>query len=173
MVVTKFLQKKTTETGACLEGSLYLSTETLQVRYSQHLLLRAEYNIGLGRDTCSNTDRSPVLREATCYQENKTHISSTGPKALDRRRVPVWFIWLPAHPSLGLFILVLQRAPAGDIRITSLCSKHSPPILEIVNGPAGLEAETVPARLLGRPACRDSGRSMHAAEAGHTALHSD
>lgn len=88
-----------------LERPLHLSAETWQVWCSQHLLLWAEHNIGM--DKCSNTNRSPILREATCYQRNKTHISSTGSKALDVRKQSLSGLSGPC--SLGLFVLVLQR----------------------------------------------------------------
>lgn len=114
-----------------------------------------------------------MLREETCYQENKTHISNTGPKALDGRKES-----LSGLSFLGLFILVLQRAPEMATAFEmpesqTFASKHLRPVLETVNGLAGLEAEAVPAQLLGRPTGHGFGRSTHATEAGHAALHSD
>lgn len=58
---------------------------------------------------------------------------------------------------------MLQNAPgitiAFEISESQACaSKHTQPFLETVNGPAGLEAEALSARLLGRPTCHAFGK---------------
>lgn len=93
-------------------------------------------------------------------------------------KTPCLVYLTPGQPSLGLFILVLQKAPEMTIAFEisesqARDSKHTQPFLETVNGPAGLEAEALSARLLGRPTCHGFGRSTCAAEVGHAALHSD
>lgn len=45
--VTKFIQKKTPETGACLDWHLHLNAEIWQFWCLRHLLLWAEHNTGL------------------------------------------------------------------------------------------------------------------------------
>lgn len=123
----KFLQKKTLETGACLDWPLHLNAELWQVWCLQHLLLWGEHNPGLRKGyvlkQCSNTKTS-ALRDASCYQENRTHTSST-----DQRKESLSGS-SPACPSLlqSLFVQVLERAPEAticlrEIRIANLCPK--------------------------------------------------
>lgn len=114
-----------------------------------------------------------MLKEETCYEENKTHISNRGPKALDGRKES-----LSGLSFVGLFILVLQRAPEMVIAFEmpesqTSASKHLHPVLEIVNRLAGLEAEAVPAQVLGRHTGHGFERSTCATEAGHATLHSN
>lgn len=78
-----------------------LSAETWQVGCSQHPLL-------CGMDNCSNTDTSPVLREATCFRRTRltSQMQFLKPCTGEKTLVNLYPLF-----SLGLFILTWRRAP--------------------------------------------------------------